>query len=290
MAASVEQQIREQYPSMAWLLNDPEIGQLLRDAVDPSKGFSPQSFEAKVKGTNWYKKRTQSQRDWETLWHTDNATARQRLTQYTNAVQRQAQRMGVNITASQLRWIAASGIQQGWDPSGPEILSGLGKLYSKQPSSGAITTAAQRATAIASGQYMVPISAKSAQVWGNWIAQGLKTEEDFAANMRNAAISKFPHLKAQIEAGETPEQIFSPHRQAIASTLELSPGEVNLLDGKWSKILNTYDKNLKRNRPMTIYETEVLARQDERYWRTKNGQDAQAETANKLLELFGKRA
>lgn len=290
MATDVEQQIREQYPSMAWLLKDPEIGQLLRDAVDPSKGFSPQAFEAKVKGTNWYRTRTQSQRDWEILWHTDNATARQRLTEYSGAVTRTAQRLGVNISQAQLRMAAAYGITRGLDPSGPEFLGTLSRLFVKQPGAGAINTAANRVTAISTGQFFIPISKQTATTWGSWIAQGIKTEQDFMEQLRNQAISKFPYLKNQIMAGETPETIFAPHRQTIAQELDLSPGEIDLSSGKWSKVLGLYDKNLKQTRPMTIYEAQTLARQDERFWKTRTGGDLQAGMARTLLNAFGKRS
>lgn len=290
MATSVEQQIREQYPSMAWLLKDPEIGQLLRDAVDPSKGFSPQAFEAKVKGTKWYTSRTQAQRDWEILWNTDKATARQRLQEYTDAIYRTAQRLGVNINPNQLKMVAAWGVQRGIDPSSPDILGHLSRLYGGQPASGAITTASNRMAAIAAGEFLMPVSKKQADIWGRWIATGVKTEEDMREQLRNMAISKFPYLAKQIQAGETPETIFAPHRQTIANELELSPGEINLADGKWSKVLGLYDRSMKQTRPMTIYEAQTLARQDERFWKTSKGGELQAGLTNTLLKTFGKRA
>jgi len=290
MADSVDQQIREQFPSMAWLLSDPEIGKLLRDAVNPDIGFSPQAFEAKVKGTTWYRTRNQAQRDWDILRHTDRRTAQQRLAQYTESVRRTAFKMGVNITPAELKWISAAGIQNGWDPAGNEIMAGMTKLSSKHPMAGAIQTGSNRAIAISQGEYFIPMSKKDADRWGMWIAQGMKTEQDLAEALKKHAISKFPYLKEQIMAGETPNSIFAPHKQAIAATLDLSPGEVNLMNGKWSKVLSTYDGNLGRTRPMTVYEAEVLARQDERYWDTKGGKEQQASTANRLLSVFGKRS
>lgn len=284
------QQIRETFPQMAWLLNDPEVGPLLKEAVNPSGGFSPATFEAKVKNTNWYKKRTASQRDWEILWNTDRKTAYQRLGEFKENLKRHATRLGVNATNAQLDWITSVGVGYGWDPMGAEVAQRLSQLFSSRPGNGAINTAKHRAITISEGDYLLPLSRKSAEHWGMLIATGQRTEEDLRKVLMNKARSKFPFLNQQILQGQTPGQIFAPHKDIIASTLEISPGEVDLLHGKWNQVLSKFDKGAKQARPLTLYETEVLAKSDPKYWTTKNGKQAEADTASSLLRLFGKRA
>lgn len=282
--------VRKKYPNLAFLLNDPEIGPMLRDAINPASTFSPQEFEARIANTRWWRGHSAAQRQWEFLRHTDPGEANSRISSYRSSVAQLASRLGVHLSGNEVSLLAVTALQNGWDPSSPELAYKVSQLRTgNRAGAGAIQTYAQQATQIAQGQYMIPISKATAATWGDWMARGLKTPQDFAAAMQKKAISRFPYLKASIQEGQTPEQIFAPHKDMIAQELELSPGSIDLVNSRWSKVLDVYDKQLGKHRPMTLYETQTLARQDERWWKTSKGKAADAGMANTVLQKFGKR-
>lgn len=95
---SVDQQaeaaIEEKYPSWGWLWNDPEVGPLLR------QGLPADVLEQKLQQTNWYKNRTESQRNWLAEAALDPSTARQRLIDFDEIgkVQQSAASFGIPMT------------------------------------------------------------------------------------------------------------------------------------------------------------------------------------------------
>jgi hypothetical protein len=122
------------------------------------------------------------------------------------------------------------------------------------------------------------------------MALGQRTEVELEEWMRGRAASKYAHLAARLNAGETMEDMFSGHKQVIAEELELDPNTIDLSQGRWSKVLQTYDKNLGKNRPYTLGEVTKLARQDDRFWKTSKGQEMQSSLGTFLLQTFGERA
>lgn len=286
----VADDIRQQYPNLYFLMQDPEIGPLLREAVDPNAGFSAQAFYAKLTNTRWWKSRSQAQRQWEFMRHTDPAEAQSQINQFRNQLSQQASRLGIALTPSQLAIISVDALSKGLSPDSPEVLRKMIQLRTlKNTQAGGIQTASRQAMAVSYGDYFLPMSGHTAGIWGQQIATGMKTLDDLRVEMQKKAISRFPYLRTQIMAGQTPAEIFAPHRDMIASELELSPGTIDLANSKWSKVLDYYDKTTKVHRPMTLYEVQTLARQDDRWWKTQKGKSADASMANMILERFGKR-
>lgn len=276
---------------MSFLLADPEVGKLLRDAVDPNKGFAPLTFQSKLFQTKWWKKRSQSQREWEILKNTDPGTFRQSRKQYTGALTREAGRLGVRMTNAQKKWLTAVGMSQGLDPNDPQQLYALSQLRKPgKPQAGAIQTAQRRVQAISRGEYLHRLDSKTAGKWGDWIARGIKTEDDWRAHMRSVAVMKFPWLKDRWAAGETPGEVFSGHVQTIADELEIAPQSIDLTRGKWKRVTEPITSSVdKEPRMMNLQEVTTLARSENEWWRTSAGKQADATLATTLAQAFGRR-
>lgn len=78
--AAANQQIAEQFPQYAWAYNDPEIGPLLQQAVND--GWDANQLEAHVTGTNWFRSKTQAERNYLALAGADPKEAERRLNNY----------------------------------------------------------------------------------------------------------------------------------------------------------------------------------------------------------------
>lgn len=125
--------ILRDYPSFAFLLNDPEIGPLLLDAINPDKGFDFPTFQAKIMQTNWWKTSSASQRQWETLLATDPATAQQQADQWKQTLKAEAQQQGVNLTDPQVEWMTAFYLPKGVAANDQQIIRDITRLYQDQP-------------------------------------------------------------------------------------------------------------------------------------------------------------
>lgn len=283
--------IRENYPTLAFLINDPQVGPLLRNAVDPSRAFSPQKFQAKLYQTNWFRKQSQSMREYDILRHTDPGTFGSNVASYRTSVAQTAARLGVRLSQAQITWLAHDAYRRGMEQDDPRIAYGVSRLRtSRNDTAGAIRTATIGARSLSYGQYYTSMSNREAHSWGDKIARGLRTMDDLQADLQRRAASKYPHLAAQLNAGQTMDQIFAGHKAIIAEELELAPESIDLARSRWSKVTGIYDAKQKQHRPMTLYETKVMAREDPRFWRTQHGQQEDAQMASFMAQTFGKRA
>lgn len=294
--ADVLEEIQANFPAMAWLFDDPEIGPLLRDAVDPNIGFSPNTFQAKVMSTNWWRSRSAAKRNWEILTHNDPAEAARQRTGLIANINYMASQMGVQLSGAQQSFVAELALQDGLDANDPRIRQAITSIFLSGEAvgtgAGAIDSLTKQIFHMGKTDYFLPISGGQqgdAYAWAAKIAEGTKTMEDVEEEWRKRSISLYPHLAEELNAGKTMRDIFSGHMSLIAEELEMSPEEVDLTQGPWLKVIDTWDQNANQHRPMTLSEARTLARQDDRWWATSNAKASASGLANQLLSTFGKR-
>jgi hypothetical protein len=291
--ASVTQRILEEYPAWGFLLKDPEVGKLLRDAVSPTGGFSPSTFQAKLYQTKWFRRRSQTMREYEIRKATDPGEHRRLMNIGNIQVRDMARRLGVKLNGREVSYMSASALQRGMDINSDEFRYTLANYIRSNPKrivSGAIQATMKRIDGTSRGQYYVGASKQDQRRWGIAMALGQRTDMELEEWMKGRAASRYPHLAARLKAGETMEDMFSGHKQVIAEELELDPNAIDLSQGRWAKVLDTYDKNEGKHRPYTLSEVTRLARQDQRFWKTSKGQEMQSSLANFLMQTFGERA
>ena len=135
--------------------------------------------------------------------------------------------------------------------------------------------------------------AQGVRVSDKWIADnaemivaGRRTLDDSKRYLNDYAISANPHLADRIRSGETVANIAEPYRQTMAQLLELSPESVTMQDPMVRQALSAKDG--KGQVVMkTLYDFENEVRQDKRWLKTKQAQDAAMGTTNKVLRDMG---
>jgi hypothetical protein len=295
MADAVTQRILEQYPSFAFLMRDEEVGKLLRDAVDPNKGFSSTTFFAKLQQTKWWRSQSETQRTWAVEVATDPAEAARKRSAMGNAIRQQAAAFGTKLTTNELRFLTNSMLANGQDPSGPELQRALAGLWSfKDRGQGAAAAARSQVRALY-GQFfngMVGEDTKSQRRLLDRralaIASGTDTLEALQERLQEQAMKRFPHMADLISRGMTPYEIIAPMRQRVAQELELGSGDqVDLSSPVWSQLLGIRDPKSKQTRLMTESEVIRLARSQDAWGNTKNGREMQYTLGQGLLRALG---
>jgi hypothetical protein len=284
--------VKEEFPQWAWLFNHPELGPLLKQAVDPNQGFSANTFRAKVMGTKWWKGQSASQRNWQMTIHNDPGTAKAKRSEGTRSIREIAGRLGVGLSLKQMAFISEIMNSKGLSPDDPEITNAILQIYKtspKQRQAGAIEAGRAQYRNVARNEYFLPYGQRDQHEWGQLLATGRKTEEDLRATLAKKAASRYAHLSKDLSEGKTMRDLFDGHIQTIAEELELDPDRIDLTKGPWLKVIDTYDPDKKQHRSLSLGETMSLARRDERFWKTKNGMAMGASMTNNLLKAFGMR-
>lgn len=79
-AATPEQEFASKYPQFAWAVQDPDVANVLRTAV--ANKWGPDEVQGAIQNTNWWKSKTDSERNWLQLLATNPAEATRRLNNY----------------------------------------------------------------------------------------------------------------------------------------------------------------------------------------------------------------
>lgn len=290
MADALMDRIRQDYPMFWYLLSNPEIGPLLRDAVDPNKGFSQNTFFAKVQNTKWWKSQSEAQRTWQAQVHTDPGEARDRRLAMRAAVQQRAAEFGTSLSSKEINFLAENLLQHGQDPNGPELTAALGQLWSGKDSGKGMVAAARTQINQLERDYMTPIRQKGrADILSIRVAQGRDSVEAIQQRMIRQAMALYPHLAGRIKGGETVRQIAAPLQSIVAEELELAgPDAVSLNNPRWKRLLGITDPKSKTTRLPTATEAMRMARAEPQWWKTSHGRESDARMARTLLESFGK--
>lgn len=288
--SDVATQIMQDYPSFAFLLNDPEIGPLLLEAVDPNKGFDAATFQAKLLQTNWWKTHNVNAREWLTLLNTDPAQAQAKRDETSAQVRQAVAQAGLYFTEEQLAGAVDMSLQLGVPVTSPTFRSWMGTWAAQNP--GSVANLTGNLKGIAEHDYLMPIDQGSLNWWSGQIAAGEQTEANFRATYARAAADKYSAFATEIGQSIPPGQLFAPYRSTIANELELgSADQVDLLnDPRWSKILGVPNGNSGQLRPMTQSEVIQLARSQPEWGNTNNARAQGADLTQNLLKTFGARA
>lgn len=284
-------QLRELFPQLLFLVNDPEVGKLIKEAVDPNKGYSANQFEARLQATKWFRTQSNTQREWLLLRNNNPGEASQQRTQFRRALDAIAARMGVRLTTNERNLFAENYIQRGMSPDDPLIAQDLGHFAGIRGAykNGDITTAAHEVDRQFKSQWL-NMGMKYNVDSGNHVVTGKVSMETLAEQARTKAAEKYWWLKPQLEKGMTMDEIFEPIRQTIAEELEVAPESINLRDRRWSKLIHVADSKTGEHRMGTLYEAQTLARQQPQWWRTKGGRATDAGLQEQVRNIFGIRS
>lgn len=289
--------IKSHYPEAVPYLNNPEIRALLvRPDID---SLDNTEIQALLQGTNYWKTHGAPSRAFDALIAQDGNAAGDLVDRVKNLLADTYDRQGFHLTGDKLGDAAKKVIRAGWvDLSGKVADAGAfndyiaGSIRQTGKSAGGETAASADSLVQKAHQYGITLSQPTASEWALKMVEGRASDASFDSYLTNLAKAMWSNdtdvVKA-IDMGITPADYFSPHQQAIAKILELTPDQVDIFgDPRWQSVMQTYDPAIKGKRSMTLGEVAQLARSDPRYANTQAYKQADASLALQLGQFLGK--
>lgn len=283
-----EQTIRDRYPQLSWMLDDPELKGILTLAA--AAGWDSSRLQGALYNTNWWQTHSATARQWTQLLNQDPAAARQRIIQESTSIIGLARQWGMDLSDNQAFEISVNKIQFGWDEAQlHKVLGREMRAIVKDPHRQLTGMARSRVDAYKAlgAQYLLPISDRQGAEYAIREFEGSSTEEGIVASYVKQAKARFGYLADELDRGVTVADYFEPVRQSVAQRLEVSPEDINLLQGKWSKIADYTDPNTGKVRGMSITEAENYARRQKEWQTTANAHEEGAALVNRITETFG---
>lgn len=285
----IEAYIRENYPQAAGFLDIPEIRAKL---IEAARGqWTGTKLQAEIQATTWWRTNGEAARQFFALKGTDPAQVKALVDAKVAEITPQLAQLGVTKgldgKAFNTRDFAEQIIKYGW--SQDEVRARLASLLQFTANReglaqlGSVDQTADRLMQMARSEYYVPISRMDAERWAIDIFAGRKTEDTLRDYLANMAEARFPGIREQ---GFTPGDYMTPVRNIIAETLEMNPADVDLLDRRWSEVLQ-YQGADGKLRPMSLAEAERYARSRAEYQHTKGAKAEAASMAETLAKTFG---
>lgn len=317
---ALDTNIAQNYGYLAAYLDEPEVGDLLRRAA--REGWSPQRLEVELRKTEWWKTTTDAQRQWDATRELNPADAKAQRDNRAQEITAMAQGLGVRLSPERLAEIADESMRFGWSqtqiknavtaeyqygggtqpgeqveaggpagrgkgPMSPGQRAGLTPNV-RTPEGDEFGLAGQTIRQIKemAGQYLVPISNQTLEMWAEQIVRGTTDMEGFNSYLVEQAKSLFPGMAAALDKGVTVAQYADPYRQIAARELELNPESVDLNDPRFRKMLDQTDS--KGNRvSMTLSESAEYLRSLPEWQQTRGANEKAASLTENILRTFG---
>ena len=281
--------VREKFPQHAYLLDaDPEVAQIMRDAASAEIPWSSDLLEAKLMNTAWFKKNSDTAREYHHLQATDPATFQRRLWEEEDRVKRIGGQLGYDETvldAGYVSHFANRAMRENLSDimlqtlMAEEITPLIGTTE-KSPILAQLREVSQA--------YGMLIDVPTQNYWLKEIGAGRQTIDAFTNTAKAWMKSLMPHLGNQIDQGLTWRQIQQPYKNLLERELELSPEQIDFLgDPKWRHIIDYVDPKDGTHRSMSIREATTYVRSMDEWWETSNGLEEGAEVTEEILTSFG---
>lgn len=286
---SLIKRIQTEYPDLAYLLDDDEVGPLLLRAVNG--GMDSNEFQYKLRQTNWWRTTSGPARNWDAFSQLDPATARAQVAQRRTAIAGQAATMGVDLTIQGAHWIAVTALREGWDED--QIARAIARQATWQGHDdlpgGQLGAAFDQYRTMAR-DFGIKLTGRDAFRMARKTLVGRQTAEGVESELRHQAMQRFAGNQSIVNAlknGASLREFFAPLQNEIASAWEVTPDQVDIVNmPRFADILSHADDS-GNTRPMTITEAIRWARQQPEWGATKQARDEGMGLVNSLLQMFG---
>jgi hypothetical protein len=286
-AGNVDWMIRQRYPQMGWALAHAELGPLLRRAV--AEGWDSPRLQGELLNTNWFRTTTEAEREWDRIAAEDPASLRQRFYDQVGRVERAFQQLGVPYTQAMLADLGARAGRSNWDDQ--QLQQRVLELATFAPEGqlqGQLNAVVDRVKQTAN-DYFTPIADQAAFDMGKRMLLGQIDATALQAHFKDLAMARFQGNKQiadMLNQGFTAAQIFAPYVQQTAQLLEQAPSAINLMDPKYSQIVDYADPN-GVTRPMTLSEAGKFIRGTDAYKGTQGAVTQAADFAEFISQKMG---
>lgn len=281
-----QEELAQQYGLTGMLVSAyPELRVLFEQAVRET--WTADKFQAKLRNTQWYKERSETNRKISILQYTDPAT----YGKMWNDAQLRMRQLMADAGANPDDWavinaVAGKVIFEGWNDSqardyiGQYIVFGKGGL-----ASGKAGEVQEKLNAFA-----YSMGVQNSDWWlqdaVRNVVRGAKSEQDYKNEITSQAIAAFPQYENQLRAGSTLQDLAQPYIQSMSQILEIAPGSVNMFDQTIRKAMSFKDSSGVAA-AMPLWDFQNSLRKDDRWKQTQNAQDAAMGTAHKVLQDMG---
>lgn len=138
-------------------------------------------------------------------------------------------------------------------------------------------------------KYLMNLSDTTAQEYSRRIAAGELDPNALTSILASQARTSMPWIAQYLDQGLTPEDVLTPSRDAIAQGLELSPGDIDITNDKYLKMMTVQDEKI-GTRLATQSEVQKNVRTDSRWGQTKQAKQLGSSMATTIAQIFGKSA
>lgn len=278
---SVDQVIRSSYGHLAGFVNHPEVGPILKQAAN--EGWDEARLYGAVSSTDWWKKTSAAQRTWWQLTNEDPAEAARKVNQTAATIKNRAESLGVNVNVAALAHTATA---NGWTDA-QTVDAIIEQINWANLESGDLTAIRDDVMAVGS-DYLVGVSAQTAQNYAAKIASGEMSMEGVRSAMQKQAKGRFGYLADQLDGGMTVKDYFRPVQDVIARELGVTTEEIDLTDSKWMSMIEKRDEK-GGLRAATLDEAMLTARRDPKFANTAKAKEMSTSMAGMVTDIFGRR-
>jgi len=276
---------QRRYGYLAAFINDPELGDLLKRAGEG--GWTKETLQGELYKTDWWKKNSESLRQWQLLESSDPATAKARVNAQYGNLRLIADQMGFKISDEAIRSVAKASMTMGLDEGlAKQMLFAQARFSPRGNVHGIAGSYIDQVKARAAA-YGLPISEEKAFGYAKRIAMGSYTAEGVDVDLRQQARGSWSYLSDDLDRGFTVKEVLDPYIQQWSQLMEKPATEVDLADAKFRRFVE--GKNDKGHRQLlSLTESADRVRQTDSWLKTKNATDQASALSESLLAQFGK--
>lgn len=283
-ATDIEQRAREQYPELAYMLDDPEIRDIILEAADPDRGLDDATLESRIRQTTWWQTHSESMREFDSRESLDPSSVAREVAVEKDKLRRAAIEFGAQLSDAQLDTLARQSLRIGLTDA--EITSTF--VANLAPSLSGNAYAAGTDIRNLAANYLVDTNEAEVRNWIGRVANGQTTVEDIEKYLAKRATAKFAgnaQVAELISQGITPGEFFSDHKRLIASELDIDADQVNLGESQWMNVLSHSGDGVVR--PATLSETRKMVRKRPEWQETSTGRQVISERTLGILGQMG---
>lgn len=252
----LEQKIREMYPNLQYLLDDPDgfFGQEIRNMLFTAvrENWTEDKFRAEFLSSKYYDATADKLREWDAR---DPATKRRQID--LKMQQLRGQYGDVFGTPENL-WVIARDVLRNDMSGNTEAFfvysqlkdAGRTNFFDETPDARAMKELSRRYFYSPSMDEITSVLIGETQV------------VDYENRLKSSAKVNFPHLRDAIDMGLTLEDVAKPRRRVIQETLELDDFEIDFMNPKYMRLLEPSEKG---DGPMSIAEVMRVIKTDPSY-------------------------